>query len=378
MMRARRFGGWAVRGTVLVLGALVVACSRKPPADFAPDPGLVSELRQIRINTMSGRACPGAMIAADYVGVHESGLHMPFERRYDRDRPPRLHISFLTMTSPDAGAREDGNWVAHPDPLRTAMTGFRLNAFLRARPSVNGATTLEPEYSCLPMAHVFEGQAGQDGGAGLGGPDITVRVGYLRSPYYDRLLVAAIEVGTDEPRYLLADADRAPPADWILVESRGGRGGRGRPGARGQPGAAGAAGCPGAQGGPGGPGGPAGPGGPGGAGGRITVIVPADEPLLAGLVEGQSVGGRGGDGGPGGQGGQGGRGGAAQGTPPAGQTCQAGANGPEGQRGPNGQRGANGPSGFRPQVLTVSRAELWGAYPRPELRQLLDFTAGNR
>lgn len=354
-----------------VLCVALVGCSKKPPANFAPDPGLVGQLRQVRIQTPP-RACPGQVIPASYTAVHESGLHLPFERRYDRNRPPKLHVSFLNRTSPDAVSQGDGDWSTYPDPLRTAMTGFRLTAFLRANPAVNGAATVEPEYSCLQHAWGFEGESGPEGGAGAGGPDVTVRVGYLRSPFYERLLVAAIEVGAAEPLYVFADGEAIPPADWLIVESRGGRGGRGVSGARGAAGTNGAPGCPGAPGSAGGPGGPGGPGGSGGRGGRITIIVPAEEPLLAGLVDWRSEGGRGGAGGAGGQGGAGGKGGAPQGAPA--QVCQAGANGSDGARGAGGREGPDGPPGPRAQIVPVSRAELWGVRARPELRQLVDYS----
>src|SRR6185503_19546070 len=182
----------------------------------------------------------------------------------------------------------DGNWAAAPDPTLSAMNGFRLTAFMRDNPSVQGFATVEPEYSCMPHAFSFEGEPGQPGGTGANGPDVTVRLRYLRSPFYQRLLVASVEVGLAPPIYVFSEADRIPPADWIIIETRGGRGGRGAAGTAGQNGANGAPGCPGGAGGAGGPGGPGGNGGSGGRGGRVTVIVPSSEPLLAGLVDGRS------------------------------------------------------------------------------------------
>jgi hypothetical protein len=54
--------------------------------------------------------------------------------------------------------------------------------------------------------------------------------------------------------------------------------------------------------------------------------------------------------------------------------CQAGANGANGPKGADGRDGRDGPNGPRTQVLTVSRSELWGAYVRPELQQLIGYT----
>jgi hypothetical protein len=109
--------------------------------------------------------------------------------------------------------------------------------------------------------------------------------------------------------YQLYDARTIPPADFIQIESRGGAGGPGMAGPHGGDGTNGAGGCPAQPGGNGGAGGNGGRGGPGGQGGQITVIVPADEPFMAGLVTARSVGGPGGPGGKGGPGGAAGKGG---------------------------------------------------------------------
>src|SRR5206468_2211719 len=101
--------------------------------------------------------------------------------------------------------------------------------------------------------------------AGGNGPDVTVRLAILRSRFYDKLIVAAVEVAYSRPYYVFADGNTIPPANWLWVESRGGRGGAGTSGQNGGDGAAGQAGCP-PQ--PGGPGGSGGNGGPGGSGGR--------------------------------------------------------------------------------------------------------------
>jgi hypothetical protein len=217
---------------------------------------------------------------------------------------------------------------------------------------------------------------------GEDGPDITVRVGILRSPYVDRLLVASIEVGQAPPFVVLADADRVPPSDWLIVETGGGRGGRGTDGAAGQKGPSGQAGCPGTAGGAGGAGGSGGPGAPGGRGGRITVIGPQSEPFLVGLVEGRSVGGEGGPGGRGGKGGAGGPGGATQvpeGSPPD-RRCMAASQGPNGSDGSAGTQGPAGIPGPRPQTLTVPTREVFApiAPMVPELAALVDYAQGIR
>jgi hypothetical protein len=338
---------------------------------------LVARIRALEIATSPRRVCPGETIQATYQAVLDDGSTLLFERRYDRKRPPALHVVFLNRTSPEAASQEDGDWTTARDPLLSAMQGFRLTAFLRAKPAVNAAAVVPPEYSCLPHVWSFSGVSGGPGEPGGDGPDITVRLGLLRSPFYPRLVVASVEVGEAPPFFVLADADQIPPADWLVVESRGGRGGRGADGAAGQAGTAGAPGCPGGAGAPGGRGGNGGPGAAGGRGGRITVIGPAEQPYLVGLVEGRSVGGDGGPGGRGGKGGAGGKGGEArppQGTPPE-RRCEAGPNGAPGADGAAGPQGPPGGPGPRPQVLTLPASDVFGPVVRyrPELAALLEY-----
>lgn len=75
-------------------------------------------------------------------------------------------------------------------------------------------------------------------------------------------------------------------------------------------------------------------------------------------------------------GGDGGNGGVMQATP--GQTCAAGKAGADGVVGQKGSGGSDGPYGPRAQILTVSRAEVYGSQISPQLRQLIDYTNGRR
>jgi len=350
---------------------VTTACSHKPPADFAPDPGLVAQVRDIRIVTAQARACPGATLQTSYEAVLTDGTRVPFVRAYDKKHPPRLHVVFLERSSPDALSQQDGDWVTGANPLATAVSGFRLTAALKAKPMVRNTVVIPPDYSCLPHAFSFVGDAGGAAQAGSYGPDVVVRLAVLRSPFYDRLLVAAIEVGQAPPSYMLADATEIPPSDWLVIESRGGRGGAGTPGPKGADGADGGSGCPPQPGGPGGNGANGGPGGSGGRGGRINVIVSSDEPFLAGIVEGQSSGGQGGTGGPGGAGGKGGKGG--QGTVGSdNRRCSDAADGPAGQKGSAGPAGPQGAPGPRAQIATLPTREVFGARVPPELAALLE------
>src|SRR5205809_8135743 len=98
---------------------LAVACFHAPPEGFAPDPGLVAQIRDIRIVTGYARACPGAVIPTSYEAVLADGSRIPFARSYDKKHPPRLHVVFLDRESPDAVSQEDGDWVTNVNPLTT-------------------------------------------------------------------------------------------------------------------------------------------------------------------------------------------------------------------------------------------------------------------
>ena len=348
-----------------------LGCSHAPPEGFAPDPGLVSQIREIRIVTSYARACPGSVVPTSYEAVLADGSRVPFSRTYDKKHPPRLHVVFLDRTSYEATTQEDGDWVTDGNALATATTGFRLTATLRAKPSVTSTVVLPPDYSCMPHAFAFSGEPGGPGQSGGNGPDVTVRLAILRSPFYDRLFVAGIQVGLAPPFYVLQDASVVPPADWLVVESRGGRGGAGSPGVVGNDGAGGSPGCPAQAGGPGGNGGNGGPGGSGGRGGRISIIVPVENPFLAGIVTGTSPGGTGGPGGAGGAGGKGGKGGKG-GMDAANRRCADAADGAPGQAGNAGSTGSQGAPGPRSIVVTAPSREIFGLQAPPELAPLLE------
>src|SRR5918996_4845510 len=66
---------------------LAAGCSHRPPEDFAPDPGLVAQIRDIETRTMPARACPGSVVQANYEAVLADGFRVPFARSYDKKRP---------------------------------------------------------------------------------------------------------------------------------------------------------------------------------------------------------------------------------------------------------------------------------------------------
>lgn len=349
----------------------VAACSHAPPADFAPDPGLVGQIRDIRIVTAYPRVCPGGIIFATYEAVLADGARVPFATSYDKNHPPRLHMVFLDRTSPDAVPQQNGDWATNGDPLATVATGFRLTATMQAKPSATSTIVIPPDYGCMRHAFEFQGEAGGAGQPGGNGPDVTVRLAVLPSPFYNKLFVAGIGVGMAPPFYVLFDASVLPATEWLVVASHGGRGGAGVAGANGVDGQPGAGGCPAQPGAPGGKGGTGGPGGAGGNGGRISLIVPADNPFLAGLVSARSVGGPGGAGGPAGTGGKGGKGGQG-GVDATNRRCGDAADGAPGQNGTAGPAGAQGAGGSSSLVVSLPTKDLFGMQVPPGLGALLE------
>src|SRR5207245_7506176 len=69
------------------------ACSHAPPAGFAPDPGLVAQIKDIRIVPAYTRACPGSVVPTTYEAVLSDGARVPFSRHYDNKHPPRLNVA---------------------------------------------------------------------------------------------------------------------------------------------------------------------------------------------------------------------------------------------------------------------------------------------
>src|SRR5437879_13840077 len=81
----------------------VAACSHAPPADYAPDPGLVAQMKAIRIVTTSN-ACPGQGFPASYTAVMDGGTELPFATSYDKKHPPKLHLIVLDLSIAHAAA----------------------------------------------------------------------------------------------------------------------------------------------------------------------------------------------------------------------------------------------------------------------------------
>src|SRR6266498_1658735 len=111
--------GKSMRRAVLAAVVLTAACGpKRPPPSFAPDPGLVEQIRELRMST-STRACPGESFGAVYTAVLKDGSLVPCESRYDKDHPPRLHVIFLERSSPEATPLEGGGCNVFHDTAAT-------------------------------------------------------------------------------------------------------------------------------------------------------------------------------------------------------------------------------------------------------------------
>lgn len=332
--------------TALIAGA--AACHSGPDPAVMPEPAQLARIRHLRIEAPAA-ACPGKAFAASYDGQLDDGSWLPH----------RLPVELLQLSSPNASTFSTGDWTPSPDPLASLTTGFQLAATLRANPEIADTLFIPPEYSCLPRTIRVAGAAGNPGGPGADGPTVTVHVGFVHTPYFPTLVVAAISIADRPPVYLLADAARVLPGPWLTIETAGGPGGWGSNGRPGRDGAQGGSGCPGAPGGAGEDGQPGGSGGRGGAGGAILIVGPTDWNLFAGLIDARSTGGAGGRGGSGGEGGQGGPGGFHSGMAAHG-FCPDGSAGSPGHDGPRGRDGAKGNPGPRPQIVTVPSGDVFG------------------
>jgi len=96
----------------------------------------------------------------------------------------------------------------------------------------------------------FQGAPGDRGGAGGDGPDVTVRLGIVRSPYVERLLIAGIEIGYAPPFYHRDRREPRPARDWLLIRVARRAGRPWLPRRESTKGTDAQAGCPSADGGP--------------------------------------------------------------------------------------------------------------------------------
>ena len=293
-------------------------------------------------------ACPSEVIAADYEVVGDGGTRSTLGRR---------DLSLLKRSGIAAEPRDDGTWQTSTDPVASLYDGFHLTAVLASDTTVRADTVVVPTYRCL----VTGASMATTGATNLSKAG-HVRLGTLRTPFYDSVVVASIEIEDRLPRaVVLSPSEMRSGA--IAISAVGRDGARGRAGAQGSDGGPCENGARGEEGDMGLPGAP---------GGQVDIIVQAGAPWLADLV---SIDNRGGKGGPGGQGGYGGRPGPTQTT--GGRTCSP----RQGTSGTAGRQGPDGSPGPEPKTTTIPLSLLWSGSPlwnditaRRVLGQLVEYT----
>lgn len=312
-----------VRATSWAGAALALAACASLPRTVEP-----GRIRALRIAPLEASVCPGQPIHAAYTAVLDDGSARPLEG---------AALGLLSRQGDAVQPLDRGMWVTDPDPLVSAMTGFHLTAWLTANPAVTAETTVVPAFTCAKRSFAFYGASGVDG------PDVTVRVAQMRTPFHDSVVVVVIEPVNRKPVHaLLRAADLRPGA--LKVASIGSAGRAGAAGrstystpecTNGEDGANGQDGYPGAD------------------GGQLTVISDGDRAWLQDLFELVSVGGAGGAGGAAGIGGPAG---VVRQTAPGQPACPATRRGRNGRAGTSGVPGGPGP---KPKRLDSTLSLLW-------------------
>lgn len=280
-------------GVALTLaGFLTAGCHSTPP--FLQ--GNAASVRGLRVLPGANTACPGQLIRARYVADLTDGSTRELTTR---------DLTFVVRSGTAAEANGDGTWATDPDPVISAVSGFRLRAAVRGTPASAAETTVVPDYGCLSR-NIFVALPLRTCTTSIEcsrlphTPDVTVRVGIFRTPFHDSVVVATFEVFGRVIRPLMLDPRFQAP-NSVVIRARGEAGAQGGTGTSGT---AGQSECS-----TGGQGGPGQAGGDGGTGGTVTFVVQDSRIALLQLFDIQNSGG---PGGPGGNGGPGGRGGASR------------------------------------------------------------------
>ena len=312
---------------VVVGACATLAAGPTASQSAASEPPPRRDIRHLTILPSTKTVCPGQPIAAGYQA-----------RLSDASRvllgPDEL--SRLTLRGIAAEPRPDGSWQTHADPIESAVTGFRLSAALSADPEIHADTVVVPTYQCLrtaislPISDRYRQAKAH------------VRVGVFATPFYDSIVVAAVEPEGDAPFVIVLGPDRIRGgALQISAEGKSGKPGRaGSAGTDGGPCEDGEAGTDGDD------------GEAGEAGGEVDVILEAGVTWLAPVVNVSNSGGRGGSGGPGGRGGRAGS-----------RSDRPGCNPKAGRSGRAGRSGNDGLPGPYPRTTTVIRSLLWRGSP---------------
>jgi hypothetical protein len=332
-MHQRRISGRIVpmiaRRSTLVLLLGVDACAT-PGRSGEPGEAAPARIQALRIVARDASVCPGDIIVSRYEATGADGKVVSLARS---------QLSLLTRTAIEAEPRANGDWKTTDHALASIVSGFALKAVLTSDTTVRAEATVAPKYGCV--TNTFSLRTPQRGAP----VSAHVRLGVFRTPFYDSVVVGALEVEGQPPRiFVLGPKDIRAGA--IRIDASG------SPGAAGQNGLAGRDGgvCENGE-----RGGDGDEGQPGSSGGHVNIIMEAGAPWLEELV---AVSNPGGPGGPGGTAGSGGRAGPTQ---PTGTSSRCSTS--PGQRGTNGRAGQAGNPGPLPQATTVPIPLLWSGSP---------------
>jgi len=327
------------------------------------DPSRVS---RVEVTASEERWCPGQHIDLSLAVVLDDDSRL--ESWGDaRDHRGKIDPASFTLETESGELHGETLWL-WTNVFQGMQSGYTVTASLVADSSKTTTLTAEPVYDCLhgagtsgargadgrdgadgedvPTISPYRGtQTGSDGangangGNGGDGPEVVAHVGYISTPFYDKLLVIKAVAG-DKVTWYVGPSDKQ-----VTVWADGGRGGDGGDGGDGGKGStvpSGDSGTPGA----GGDGGNGGNGGNGGRGGSLTILYDARHPELATLVVGNTSGGAAGDAGSGGYAGEGGIEGSSN-------------YGPKGNDGSRGERGSSGANGPKPRVQSAPASKLF-------------------
>jgi hypothetical protein len=313
----------------------------------------------ISVIPQATRVCPGQSIHVKYVERLPDGTQTDLSAG---DVKPRAPSDFDAATM-----NRDGSWQTNADPLRSVATGFRLSVSLARDSTVRGDTVVAPSYDCLAPVIRLPATGMREASTAY------VRLGTFRTPFYDSVVVAVVEIDTRVMAVSVL-SPMATHAGAIKIAAPGGKGSPGRNGRTGMDGSDCSNGDDGEDGLPGDRGWP---------GRAVNIIVEQGARWLADIVTVSNPGG------PGGQGGKGGNGGmpsVTRSTPTSGRgagssTCRP-RSGRPGRTAPNGP---DGPAGDAPKITSVLPQLLWSGSPiwsdaaaRQSIEALMAFEAKPR
>ena len=208
---------------MLCASIAAMACAGR--SAMSPASPAHTEVIALRVLPKQARACPGQVIAVDYVGRRADGSRVALAPGDVSPMSPASRGEGDAEVEP----RNDGTWRTSADPMRSVLSGFRLSVALARDTSVRADTVVAPSYECSHTAIVLPSSDRYH---------LTtahVRLGTFATPFYDSVVVVAVELEGHSPTLtVLGPREMRPGAIRIVAPGRNGAPGRaGRPGADG-------------------------------------------------------------------------------------------------------------------------------------------------